>query len=296
MTGMRCGALGIPLIILSFTLSSCLPETGTEGLSSEPRVFLRFAEGRSAEHPSASAAREFVRMIERDSTGAVRVRIHQGGRFGDDASILEQLRFGGIDLARIELRALEEISPVAARLGESGMFPDERAIRTAMDGEDGAALAQELSSERLVLLAWYDGGPDCFLLPRGHSGSPAGFRIGVAPSRSSMTLVERTGGTPVPLAVEEFRRAHEAGLVDGFRLPLITAGSERLADSFDVVPDPGSRSVEVLLASRVTFMQLLPSDRTVISRAAAASVRFQEDFRSSAEERLAAAAAAETGR
>ena len=250
-------------------------------------MLLRFAEERSAEHPSAEASREFARIIGRESGGELLVRIYDEGRLGNEEMVAEQLRFGGIDLARLQVRTLESFSPAAARLGVPGRFPTEVSMAEAMGGEEGAALAEELQEERLILLAWYDGGPDCRLLPRFREGeSFSGLRIGVDPSRSAMAFVAASGGTPVPFALRDYRRAHEADLVDGFYLPLLSAASERLLDSLKAFPARDSRSLELVVASRSTFMQLLPTDRDVILRAAADSAELQVDFRFLAEKRV----------
>jgi TRAP-type C4-dicarboxylate transport system substrate-binding protein len=252
---------------------------------------LRFAEERSADHPSAEASGEFARIVGRESDGDLLVRIYYEGRLGDEDAVAEQLRFGGIDLARLQARALDSISPAAARLGAPGRFPTEASLTEAMEGNEGRALAEELVEERLILLAWYDGGPDCRLLPPSHASSDFnGLRIGVDPSRSAMALVAAAGGTPVPLALRDFRRAREADRVDGFYLPLLSATSERLLDTLAATPVLNSRSLELVVASRSTFMQLHPSDRELIIRAAAASTILQKDFRYIAETRAIDAA------
>lgn len=268
-------------LVLPFAFGfSCSGPGGRPAAAPVPRVLLRFAEERSADHPSAAAAREFSRIVERESGGTLLVRIYGEGRLGDEEGVAEQLRFGGIDLARLEARTLDSLSPTAARLGAPGRFPTEASMREAMEGPEGRALAEELVEEKLILLAWYDGGPDCRLLPPGRLDADfAGLRIGVDASRSAMTLVTASGGTPVPLALRDFRRAKEADLVDGFYLPLLSAASERLLDSLAATPVKDSRTLELVVASRSTFMQLLPNDRDLISRAALASATLQKDFR-----------------
>ncbi len=258
-------------------------------------MLLRFAEERRADHPSAEASREFARIVGRESEGGLLVRIWDEGRLGGEEAVAEQLRFGGIDLARLQARALESYSATAGRLGAPFRFADEAAMARAMEGPEGRSLAEELTEERLILLAWYDGGPECRLLPPGRpSGDFSGLRIGVDPSRSAMDLVAAAGGTPVPLALRDFRRAHEADLVDGFYTTLLAASSERLLDSLAAKAEPASRSLELVVASRVTFMQLLPADRGTLLRAAAASAELQKDFRFLAERRVREALAGGT--
>jgi TRAP-type C4-dicarboxylate transport system substrate-binding protein len=267
-------------------LLSCAP--GRAPATERPRLFLRLAEERAGEHPSLAAEAEFVAACERGAAGAVRVRVFPGGELGDEASVVEQLRFGGIDLARVQVRALEALAPTAGGLAAPGRFPSAESLRQALAGPEGEALASELLAAKLVLLAWYDGGPESFLLPPGAAAAgPAGLRVGVEPSRSAMDLVAARGGTPVPLALREFRRAFDAGLVDAFFLPRLAAESERLSDRLAPLELADSRSVELLVASRSIYQKMLPVDRGLVLKAARESQLKQAVFCAEAERRRA---------
>ena len=287
----RCAASSAAVLFFSFILCACAVRPDEPAVRAAPRVFLRFAEERAADHPSAQACREIVRLAAADSDGALQLRVYDEGKLGDEGAVIEQLRFGGIDLARVQVRSLEDFSAAAGSLGVSGRFPTGESMRAAMEGAEGAALAEELMAEKLVLLAWYDGGPEARLLPFDRPDF-AGLKVGIESSRSAIALVIAEGGTPVPLSLGDFRSAQESGLAEGFLSTLVTAQSERLLGLLRAESIPDSRILELVVASRVTFMKLLPADRTIIARAAADSALLHSGFRSSAEERSLAEIAA----
>ncbi len=259
-------------------LASCPAARSSDPESGGPRALLRYAEERGANHPALRAADRFARLLERGSGGALLVRVSAGGRFGSEESLVEQLRFGGIDLARVRLRSLALLSPAAKELAAAGI-PAGRPASSLAELEAGRRLGSELESSMIIPLAWYDGGPECRLLPRGRGASGFdGLRIGVDSSQASVSFVVGEGGMPIPLALRDFRRALDTGLVDGFYVPLLSAWSERLMESMEAAIIPGSRSAELLVASRATFMRLLPVDREAILTAAAESESFQDDY------------------
>jgi TRAP-type C4-dicarboxylate transport system substrate-binding protein len=214
--------------------------------------------------------------------------VYEDGYLGDDSEVVEQLRFGGIDIAVVSLRALDGTAKSAALLGKGGSFSSAAAMAEAIDGELGSELAEELESSRLLLLSWYDGGPECYLLPRA-DGPPslAGLRIGVERSKAVIDELTAAGAIPVPLSTLEFRRALEAGLVDGVRAPLALALSSRLDADYRVVPLPGSRVPMLVIGSRVSLMKMPGYDREALSESLRASKVFQSDAMAFMEARFA---------
>ncbi|HAE21338.1 MAG TPA: hypothetical protein DCG47_03310 [Spirochaetaceae bacterium] len=230
------------------------------------------------DHPAAHATRELPSLAESASEGRIRLRVYEDGYLGDDSEVVEQLRFGGIDIAVVSLRALEGIAKSAALFGKGGTFPSAAAMERAFAGALGSALAEELESSRLLLVSWYDGGPECYLLPRDAKlPSLSGLRIGVERSKAVIDELTAEGAIPVPLSTLEFRRALEAGLVDGVRAPLASVLSSRLDADYRVVPLEASRVPMLVIGSRVSLMKMPGYDRDALSVSVRASKAFQAD-------------------
>jgi TRAP-type C4-dicarboxylate transport system substrate-binding protein len=198
------------------------------------------------------------------------------------------LRFGGIDMAVVSVRALESLSKTAAAIGKGGTFSTSSAVDEALGGGEGAALTEELEAGKLLILSWYDGGLECYLLPRSPPiSSLRGLRIGVERSKSVIDEVTAAGAIPVPLSTLELRRTLEAGMVDGVRASLAFVLSNRLDADYRVSPIPGSRIPMLVIGSRVSLMKMPGNDRAILSEAVKASRVFQADALSFMESRFA---------
>lgn len=230
-----------------------------------PQWLIRMAVDYGGDHPGAAAGRELARMAERESEGRIRIRVYEDGYLGDESEVVEQLRFGGIDLALVSVRALESLSLASAALGRAGALPDRAAMAEAFGGKPGMDLAAELERQRLLVLAWDDSGPECYLVRRGFSGeSLEGLRLGVDPYKSAMDAVSEEGAMPVALNGRTIRRALESGMVDGARTSLAAACSSRLDAEYLIRPIPGARVPVLVVGSKVSLQKMPAKDRAIL--------------------------------
>jgi len=266
-------------------VASCSsPETEE---TAAPRLLVRMAQESGRDHPAALATRELSRLAEKASNGRIRIRVYEDGYLGDETEVVEQLLFGGIDMAVVSVRALEGVSKIAAAMGKGGTYNSTAAMENSLEGRDGAVLAEELEAGRLLFLSWYDGGPECYLLPR-QSAVPTlrGLRIGVERSKSLMDEVASAGAIPVPLSTLEFRRTLESGMVDGVRASLAFVLANRLDADYLVVPISGSRVPILVIGSRVSLMKMPGTDRAVLFNVVKESKKYHADALSFMEARF----------
>jgi TRAP-type C4-dicarboxylate transport system substrate-binding protein len=253
----------------------------------EERVLVRLGLESGGDHPTALAARELARLAERETGGRLLIRIYEGGDLGDESELIEQVRFGGVDVAVVGARSLESISLTAAVLGRPGAYADAAALRTALSGPEGRRLAEELESERLMLLSWYDGGPECYLLPYARVDFEVdGLRIGVERSKSITEEIAAVGAVPVPLSFLDMRRSLESDLVEGVRSPLSFVLSNRFDADYRIFPVWDSRPPVLVIGSRTSLMKMPVADRAVLLKVVSASRTFQEDALALMEQRF----------
>ncbi len=286
------GAIGLArsltfFLITAFSLIACAGGNDKE-IGAEARLLLRYADEQSNEYPSVAAGLEFARLCREKTKGEILVSVYYDGKLGDSASVVEQVRFGGIDLARVSIHSLEEFSEAARRLGRIGAFPDTLSLRAAMLGPDGLALTEELLSEKIVVLAWYDGGPTVKLVPFSIQTPKNGYKVGVEPARSLTDYVANAGDTPITLTMRDFRHAYTTGLAEAFIMPLLAAATERLLDTHLPLASKPSRTLEILIASRAIYQKMAAKDRDLISALALESALYQDKIRGEAEAKFRA--------
>lgn len=253
----------------------------------ENRVLVRLGEECGGDHPTAIASREIVRLAERDAGGRLLLRIYEGGDLGDESELIEQVRFGGVDVAVVGVRSLEPISATAAALGRSGAFADAASLSAALSGPAGQRLAEELESDRLMLLSWYDGGPECYLLPYSRIDFHIeGLRIGVERSKAVAEEIAAAGAVPVPLSFMDMRRSLESDLVEGARASLSFVISNRFETDYRVFPLWRSRQPVLVIGSRTSLMKMPEADREALLKAVVESRAFHEDALAFMEQRF----------
>ncbi|WP_461204990.1 TRAP transporter substrate-binding protein DctP [Clostridium sp. DL1XJH146] len=79
-----------------------------EEIQEEPRIALRFAELDSEVYPTTKVDKAFSEFVNEMSDGHLQIIIYDSGKLGDERSIIEQVKFGGIDMARVSLDNMVE--------------------------------------------------------------------------------------------------------------------------------------------------------------------------------------------
>ncbi len=74
-------------------------------------MIMRFAESGHETHPSAQASEYFARLVQEKSQGKIRIKVYFDGQLGSPSQVLEQLKFGGIALGRVDFASLNEAVP-----------------------------------------------------------------------------------------------------------------------------------------------------------------------------------------
>lgn len=269
-------ALSLGRLLLSLCLLFGCSARGPQAPKDE-RLLVRLGQESGRNHPLSLASREIARLAERDSGGRLLVRCYEDGDLGDDEDLIEQVKFGGVDIAIVGIRSLESLSRAAAALGRSGNFAQASELHAALSGALGRRLAEELEAERLMLLSWYDGGPECYLLPYARTEFRLeGLRIGVERSLSVMDEISAAGAVPVPIKMTDMRRSLESNLVEGVRAPLSLVLTNRVDADYRIYPIQDSRVPALIIGSRVSLMKLPEADRKILLGAVSASRPTQE--------------------
>lgn len=244
------------------------------------RIILRLAETLNANYPSVMGCLEFAKLVETRTDGRIKVRIFQNGELGDENSIIEQVQFGGIDLARVNSLLLGEYFKKMNLLVLPYIYRDEAHLWQVLEGNIGEKFADELIAEKIVSLCWYNGGEACFYNIKQEINSVKdfkGLKLGVPRTQLLMDLISNLGGSPAPTDPDEIDSALQSGALDGARSNLIAF---YLSKHYEIAKyltiDQGSYLPDILIASRVSMMQLTKEDQKIILEAAKDSALIQK--------------------
>ena len=101
---------GLGGLLLLLTLAGCGEVTKSQG-EAIPEFVLTYAENQAEDYPTTRGARRFAELVEKRTGGRIVIQVHPAAQLGDEPSVAEQLRFGGIDLARLSLSSITDMIP-----------------------------------------------------------------------------------------------------------------------------------------------------------------------------------------
>lgn len=259
--------------------------TSIEGPSPRPpknQFVFRLAEALPADYPATIGDLEFARLVGERSQGRIKIIVVYGAKLGEEQSVIEQVRLGGIDFARVNAAPLSETDPTLRVLSMPYMFRDAGHLWKVLYGPIGDEILAGLSSYNLVGLTYYSSAARNFYLkkPIHHVADMKGLRIRIQQSKLYVDLVKALGAEPVQIPFGDVYNALVMGEVDGAEnnwSSYIAVKHYRLARYFIV--DTHTRTPEVLFANRRIFNQLSVADQRLILKAARDSV--QKEWESS---------------
>lgn len=204
----------IPLFLAVVLMCGC---SHAAGAGQGTKLILRYADNQPKNYPTTLAAQYFADLVQERTDGEIRIRVFCDGELGDEVSALEQLSFGGIDMARLSTGTLTEHSEELALLTMPYLYKDADHMWRVLDGAIGERLLAAINDSGIIGMSWYDAGARSF-----YSSAPItsledlqGLRIRVQESETMSQMVALLGAEPVPMAYEQVYAALYVGKVDG---------------------------------------------------------------------------------
>ena len=71
-----------------------------------PEITLVYAENQVEDYPTTKGAYEFARLVNEKTNGRIKIIVKCNGELGDEKSVIEQLKFGGIDFSRVSVASI----------------------------------------------------------------------------------------------------------------------------------------------------------------------------------------------
>lgn len=268
-------------------VAGCAALTGS-GSDVVPEYVLTYADNQPDGYPTTQAALKFAQLVEERTDGKVIVQVQTGGEFGSEEEILTQMKFGGVDFARVSLSSLADELPVLNLLQLPFLYEDAEHMWRVLDGDVGQELLDQVRQLDLVGLSWYDAGARSFYCrtrPIRSASDLQGLTIRVQDSSLMAEMIQLLGGEPVILPYSDVYYAFETGQIDAAEnnWPAYQALNHcEVAPYFTV--DQHTRVPEIQLASGRTWEKLPESYRQILRECAAESAQYQRQLWTGREE------------
>jgi tripartite ATP-independent transporter DctP family solute receptor len=244
-------------------------------------------------YPTVEAVRWIGRVLEAQTGGRLHIRVYHSGQLGREGDAVNLARFGALDIARVNVAALNNAFELTDILALPYVFDSVAHMRHCLDGAVGREILRGFEARGLVGLAFYDSGVRCFynhVRPIATPADLAGLKIRVPPSDIFVGLIRMLGANPTPLSFGEVFSSLQTHLIDGAENNWPTFYTSR---QFEVArywsQTQHSFAPEVLLMSKRRLDAMSPGDRALMLDAAAKSVPYMRELwdRREAESRAA---------
>lgn len=185
--------------------------------SQKPELILRYADNQPQDYPTTMAAEYFAQLVQQRTQGKICIRIYSNGRLGDENSVLEQVRFGGIDFTRVSLATLSDVLPDAEIFQLPYLYKDADHMWRVLDGKIGTEFLSRVRGAGVVGLSWFDAGTRSFYTckPISTLEELQGLTIRVQESGFMSRMIELMGASAVQIPYGDVYSALQTEKIDG---------------------------------------------------------------------------------
>lgn len=267
------------LIISSLLLTSC--SVKKENNLQENQIVLRLADNHVKDYPTVKADSLFAELVYERTEGQVKIVVYPEGQLGDEESVIEQVQFGVIDLARVSIAPLVDIDEGLGVLALPYLYRDKEHMFKVLEGELGDDFRKSLISNQIYGLAWYDAGARNFYNSIKEIKVPDDMkylRIRVQEMDLMKDFVRNLGATPVPMVFSEVFGAIQTGIIDGAEnnWPSYISTSHNAVAKYITIGDH-IRIPELVIINKITYDRLEPKQKEIIEQCAKETAIYQRE-------------------
>lgn len=247
-----------------------------------PEYVFSYAENQTQDYPTTMGGVRFAALVEERTQGRIRIQVHAEGEFGSEAEVIRQMRYGGIDFARISLAQVADNIPEMKVLQLPYLYEDADHMWRVLDGEIGERFLQYPQQYDLIGLSWYDAGARniyCATKPVRTLEDMQGMHIRIQESEMMSEMITALGAVPVKIPYDQVYAALERSQVDGAEnnwSSYETMQHYEVAKYYTV--DEHIRIPEMQICAKHTWEQLSEEDRAVILECAKESALYEREL------------------
>lgn len=182
-----------------------------------PDYVLTYADNQTENYPTTQAGYRFAQLVNIRTHGRIQVRVYADAQLGEEGSVIEQLRMGGVDMARVSLALVTGDNEESVALMLPYIYRDADHMWAVLGSDIGDQILAGFDGAGYTPLSWFDAGIRSlyFRTPVQNMTDLAGLRIRVQDNALLKDVVRAFGAEPVPMDYEEVYSALEQGRIDG---------------------------------------------------------------------------------
>lgn len=274
----RLGLFGVLITILC--LIGC-KDYQKNTIETVPEYVFTYAENQPANYPTSRAAAKFADLVKERSKGRIHIQVIYDAEFGTQQQTVNQMKFGGVDFARVSLSSLSDELPILNVLQLPFLYEDSNHMWRVLNGEAGKEIWNTFYDLDLIPLSWFDAGARSFYFtkPIDNIKDLEGMNIRVQESQLMRDMISLLGGNPVDRAYSEVYSAFETGGIDAAEnnwSSYHTSSHYKVAKYYMV--DEHTRVPEIQLIAGETWRLLSDQDINIIQSAAEDAAEYEKQL------------------
>ena len=244
-------------------------ETTSKYVVPEGQLIFRMAEHRSADHPTNEGVQLFADLVEERTEGGVKILIYDGHALGDEASIIEQIGYGGIDFARIGGVYLDEYMEEMHTLCLPGLYDNNEELMAVFEDETiSTQISETLKNEKINVLTWYPGSTRGIFYSDASMDHLNRGKIAIPKSQMKILEFEFMGFQPIPSVQEYVNSYLDGGYVQGVEGELLDFYYYKSYNNSSHFTRTESRIPEAIVASNAAWNQMTVEQQQLVAQTA----------------------------
>jgi len=183
--------------------------------STDPGLKLRLGHSLPRTHPVHPAMEYMANLVRERSGGAIQIEIFSDGDLGQEVQLVEHLRAGRIDLAKVSASVLERRVPTFRLFDVPFLFRDNAHWAATVGGPVGREILASGTEHGLVGLVFYEAGTRSFYGSRPIMAPEdlRGLSVRIQPSPTMARMIRALDANPTELPWAATYSALQTGLI-----------------------------------------------------------------------------------
>jgi tripartite ATP-independent transporter DctP family solute receptor len=219
------------LIVSASSLSA--PWVITAARAQKAEFSVKFGSNLPAAHPINTRAVQMAAKLKAESKGRIDLQVFPFNQLGNDTDMLSQLRSGALDFMTLSPLILGTLVPAAQINGVGFAFKDYSQVWSAMDGELGAHVRQQIAATGSIFAfdkIWDNGYRHITnsVRPINTPDDLKGLKLRTPPGPMWVSMFKALDASPTPLNFAEVYSALQTKVVEGQENPLAIISTAKL--------------------------------------------------------------------
>jgi len=257
--------------ILTLVLALAIICTACVAMADKNLTF-KLAENQPEGNPITDGMFKFAELAKEYTNGTVTIDVYPNGALTDEASSVDQLQLGSLDLSRVNTNSLSSTIDAFGVFAMPYLFASTEQKYIALDGEAGKMVTDTLADYNMVPLYFWEAGARCFYTtktPIRGVEDLKGMKIRVQQTEQAISMVKALGAEATPMDYAEVFQGLQTGIVDGAENDFVsyyTSGHYEVAKYYSL--DQHMAPPAILLMSKTSWDQMSAEQQAGVQKAA----------------------------